>query len=263
MDQQLITDVLLAAQEQAPASALKGRKVVEEEIKQAIMLAQQAQVDESTHKSRIDVVSARHLNEGLDRTHLVKMLMILAQIFVAKHFQAEHRLGDYLPAFLETYLGPTLALSKTDEQRRTIRASAKLNELLFDNIMGLKEIVKFARLFDESVANRLSKTAAREFFMELTKLDHSPKLVLSSELIDDCFCRALMPVINEYKAAKKYDGLTFVEVLDLLARLAMVGFEEADTVEHKVYWLLEVAWTYMVEVGEWQETEYPLQKVAP
>lgn len=67
-----------------------------------------------------------------------------------------------------------------------------------------------------------------------------------------------MLIVNETRSSKKYHGLSFVEFLDLLARMAMVGFEDADTVEHKVYWLLEIAWSYMQEVGEWKESEYPL-----
>ena len=67
-----------------------------------------------------------------------------------------------------------------------------------------------------------------------------------------------MPVVNENRQSKKYFGLSFVEFLDLLARLAVVGFEDTDTIEHKVYWLLQLAWSYMQALGEWQESDYVL-----
>jgi len=81
-------------------------------------------------------------------------------MFVHKHFKAEDRIHEYLPGLLTKYLGPTTEASKTEEQRKTIRASTKLNELLFDNIMGLKEIMNFARLFDDTEGGRLTPNAA-------------------------------------------------------------------------------------------------------
>lgn len=104
-------------------------------------------------------------------------------MFIHKHFKAEDRIHEYLPGFLTKYLGPTVDASKTDEQRKIIRASAKLNELLFDNIMGLKEIMNFARFFDDSQSGRLTQSASIEFFMELTKIKLQHQLVLTTEMI--------------------------------------------------------------------------------
>ena len=53
-----------------------------------------------------------------------------------------------------------------------------------------------------------------------------------------------MTVIDETEAHKinKYDNLYFVEFLELISRIAMVGIDAKDLLEYKVYMLLEIVY---------------------
>ena len=47
-----------------------------------------------------------------------------------------------------------------------------------------------------------------------------------------------MIVVSENKQGQKYQGLVFVEFLELLVRVSAQGFTVVEPVEYKVYWLL-------------------------
>ena len=49
---------------------------------------------------------------------------------------------------------------------------------------------------------------------------------------------SLMNVMDEVNRMRKYDHLLFVEFLEMLCRVAIVGLDFEDTVEYKVYELL-------------------------
>ena len=71
-----------------------------------------------------------------------------------------------------------------------------------------------------------------------------------------------MTVLNEHRDMKKYDYLHFVEFLEFICRIAMTGIiEPTNTVEEKVYALLELIWTKMYEIKKFNAKDHPLMPI--
>ena len=74
---------------------------------------------------------------------------------------------------------------------------------------------------------------------------------ISDQLIEDSFIYSMMTVINEIKNIRKYYYLVMVEFLEMLCRIAYLGFVEQEPIEYKVFWLLEYMWKDKYSKGEW------------
>jgi len=98
---------------------------------------------------------------------------------------------------------------------------------------------------------------AIKFFLTLKH----PELELTSGKIEQSFAFAMMTVLDEDKRMKKYEFLAFVEFLEMLCRLALVGITMQDTVEYKVHLLLEIIWARMLELEEFNASDHPLRPV--
>lgn len=85
---------------------------------------------------------------------------------------------------------------------------------------------------------------------------------MSFRKIDDSFISCLMPVPDEEQHSNKYHYLHYIEFLEMLCRLALVGFDKPEPIEFKVYWLLELIWAHNVEQGFWLKSDWPLTKIA-
>ena len=93
-----------------------------------------------------------------------------------------------------------------------MRASSKLNELLFDNTKGLEAI--FDEYKDEK--SLFTQDSAVNLMRDHTSLSKH----LDQATILKCFIFSQMTVLDEHKGLKKYGYLEFVEFLDMLCRLA-------------------------------------------
>lgn len=49
---------------------------------------------------------------------------------------------------------------------------------------------------------------------------------------------SMMTVLNEHVKTEKYSYLVYIEFQEMICRAAIIGFEDQDTVEFKVFWLL-------------------------
>ena len=47
----------------------------------------------------------------------------------------------------------------------------------------------------------------------------------------------------------------------MMSRIAMIGFEEQEPIEYKVYWLLKLLWAHILKNEVWDKGEIPLIKV--
>ena len=104
---------------------------------------------------------------------------------------------------------------------------------------------------------KLSLEKCNTFFLRL----QSPKIYLKAKHIEEAFIFSMMTVLNEHHDMKKYDFLYFVEFLEFLCRLAIVGVLESDTIEYKVFSFLEVIWEKMMSTGAFTEKEHGLRPV--
>ena len=79
--------------------------------------------------------------------------------------------------------------------------------------------------------------------------------------IDGCFVLSMMTVLDEPKSIRKYDYLYFVEFLEFLCRIAIVGLAIVDTVEYKVYFFLEILFEKFYQDNLMSRKDYPLKEV--
>ena len=54
----------------------------------------------------------------------------------------------------------------------------------------------------------------------------------------ECFVASMMTIYDEYKDHKKYFYLNFVEFQEMICRIALITYDEQETVDHKVFNLL-------------------------
>ena len=71
----------------------------------------------------------------------------------------------------------------------------------------------------------------------------------------------MMAVLDEINKMQKYDYLLFVEFLDMICRIALVGVGIDDSVEYKVNFLLEILYRKYYERKEMNAVDHPLMPV--
>ena len=72
-----------------------------------------------------------------------------------------------------------------------------------------------------------------------------------------------MTVLNEPTNMKRYRWLNFVEFLDMVCRIAIIGITEVDTLDYKTQILLGVVYEKMAEKhpDDFTKELYPLHAV--
>ena len=71
----------------------------------------------------------------------------------------------------------------------------------------------------------------------------------------------MMTVLNEQASLRKYEYLVFVEFLDMFCRVAHAISQYQDTIEFKVYALMEIIWQHKYDTGKWNEDTHELFEV--
>ena len=71
----------------------------------------------------------------------------------------------------------------------------------------------------------------------------------------------MMTVLDEANKIEKYEYIVFVEFLEMLCRIAIIGIKIQDLIEYKVHLLFEIIWDKMIERGEFDLTDHPLKEV--
>ena len=84
---------------------------------------------------------------------------------------------------------------------------------------------------------------------------------LPPEKLEECFIMSMMNVMDEIRRMRKYEHLLFVEFLEMLCRVAYVALKLDDTIEYKVFYLLEVIYNKMYASNEMNSNDYPLVPV--
>ena len=70
-----------------------------------------------------------------------------------------------------------------------------------------------------------------------------------------------MTVLDEVQNSKKYYHLEFVEFLDMLCRICIVGVTRQDTLDYNLHFLLEILYEKMYRSGSMTKEETPLYPV--
>ena len=70
-----------------------------------------------------------------------------------------------------------------------------------------------------------------------------------------------MTVLNERQNFLKYNYLVFVEFQELICRLALIGLNELDTVEWKVFYLLDLIFDRYYKLGIWDPENRKIVKI--
>ena len=144
-------------------------------------------------------------------------------------------MSDHIVEFFTIYVDPPSSVTTMFDHRSEIRKNNFLNKLLHDNNNGLTSI--YERFKNDK--NLFTISSAHSIFTELTHENYQ----MTSDQITDQFVLSLMTVINETIPGvklKKYENLYYVEFLEMICRIAIVGITMQDMLEYKVHLLLEI-----------------------
>ena len=97
-------------------------------------------------------------------------------------------------------------------------------------------------------------------FRMLEKLEH-PDYKIDRKGIEQCFQFSQMTVLNEITNIKRYQQINFVEFLDMLCRVAIVGLDIEDTLDYKTHILLQLIYKKYYESDELCREAFPLYPV--
>mmetsp|Transcript_28843 Transcript_28843/g.43554 ORF Transcript_28843/g.43554 Transcript_28843/m.43554 type:complete len:123 (+) Transcript_28843:1829-2197(+) len=98
--------------------------------------------------------------------------------------------------------------------------------------------------------------SATKFFLQFNYLLNYGGL--NSKKVEESFIFSMMTVLNENRSMKKYEYLKFIEFLEMLCRISLQCVPIVDTIEVKVYNLLELIYYRRYDDGIWNEQDYPL-----
>ena len=176
----------------------------------------------------------------------------MTQSYVQKKYGHGTKYSEGIQEFIGLYLQPFVETSRMLEQRRLIRESKYLNKLLYDNLHALKYIFKRAKR-----SSIFTMDCAKKMLMPLKHPDYK----MSFLKVEECFIFCMMTVIDEVGNMKKYEYLSFVEFLDFLCRIAIVGIIAEDLIEYKVQSLLQMVFTASYKDGSMNEKDYAFRVV--
>ena len=181
------------------------------------------------------------------------MILRMAQSYIYKKYGTIRVSAEHLQEVIDIYIKPIHAASSMLEKRALIRESKHLNKLLYDNLHALKHMFKVAKLGGDG----FTLPCAKEMLLPLKHADYSMSLVK----VEESFVLCMMTVIDEESNMKKYRDLCFVEFLDFLCRIAIVGITMQDLIEYKVHLLLEILFQAFYEAEEMNTRDHPLKEV--
>ena len=122
--------------------------------------------------------------------------------------------------FTSLYLKPIHDKSKIIIDRKAIRGSKKLNELLFDNRNGLKDLFEFWK--DPKIGFTVDRAIKMLKCVTDAQLEGKYKVRgLDLDKILACFVYSMMTILDEIKQKRKYHILKHIEFLDFLCRVAI------------------------------------------
>ena len=114
-----------------------------------------------------------------------------------------------------------------------------------------------ARRQNRNLINKFTLDSALNLFGTIKHEDYD----MDKKKIEQCFQFSMMTVLNEHTQMHKYDSLTFVEFLDLLCRIVIIGVTKEDTVDYKAHFLLEIIYEKLYRSGEIDRENHPLRPV--
>ena len=166
-------------------------------------------------------------------------------------------ISETLPYFFHVYIDPLIQDSEILKTRKLIRASKRLNDLLYHNREGLKEIFELSKKFDKS-----NSDAKKGFTLESAKYffghwNDRKVIQINAAQIEEYFVYSMMTVHNEYAKSRKYLHLVYIEWLEFMCRLCHNGFEEDhqmynELLAFKVEHLMKSMWQYMYKRDYWE-----------
>ena len=157
--------------------------------------------------------------------------------------------------FFDIYITPYVEYAPIKKHRDMIRDNKHLNKLLYDNIHGLRLIYEKQKESN----HKFTMKSAKKIFGDLEHPDVD--YILTPEMVEECFLWSMMTVTDETNKIKKYEYLLFVEFLEFLCRVAIVGLDYDDQVEYKVHLLMQLLYDKMYEMDEMNVVDYPLMAV--
>ena len=205
-------------------------RLEEDEIKRAFICTHFDEITDDAHRIKLPEAAELNLVDGLKRSDLFTMILIAAKIYIYKYYNCEDTCCSYLYGFLKKYVSTYADTGQSEEQRKSIKCSKRLNELLYDNLNSIKDIANHIKGLDPDFeGNNVSMGAIQQFFnsvkchdVEQHELEHH--LVITTELVKTSFINSLMTILNEFKSIKKYDAISQVEFLEMICRIAMFGY---------------------------------------
>lgn len=194
----------------------------------------------------------------MQRAELMEFILRMAKAFTTQVYQEGYSrvpTSQHLQEFIDLYLKPVIGQSAYTVQRKQIRGSSKLNELLYDNLEGLGAI------FDEFPKFGCSLPLTVEFFQQFTALEEQG--LVSLGVLEESYTFSQMTVLDETNNMKKYGYLTFVEFLEMICRVAVSAIAEQDVVESKVHALLKIIYEhrYKDKKTKWKASTFPLAPI--
>lgn len=208
------------------------------------------------------------LRGAMCRAELLNFLIRLARTWQTLGGKAgvRRRLSDNLNYFFTLYVDPIIDSGVITEHRRLIRASPKLNDLLYHNRGSLEKIFGFGPTLDPSQKGGLKRyniAVAKLFFGTVLE---TGVLTLARGQIEECFNYSMMTVHSEPQNSRKYDYLVYIEWLEMVCRMCLVGFDhDADfagrPIAEKVQKFLKAIWQWLYDKGYWDPFDRELHYI--
>ena len=162
-----------------------------------------------------------------------------------------------------------------------IRAHEHVNQFLYDNRMGLEMVFSIAKEHNtpsawSSLASSSSSAKAKAVkgptcdLKGLFTFDsgrwiferiQDPEYEITTKKIEQCFQFGAMTVLNDPDNPRRYLHLEFVEFLDMLCRICIVGVLQQDTLDYNLHFLLGLIYSRMDKEGLMARLDWPLHPV--
>ena len=158
------------------------------------------------------------LKSAMQRMELIEFILRVGKNWIKKVYPKAQP-SEHLSEFLNVFLTPTHDESRCILHRKVIRGSSKVNQLLFDNLKSLEALW----VYHKASSLGFTKDSASALFYH--GLESFTEIELSLRDIEESFLFAMMTVLNEHRNMNKYFSLLFVEFLEMLCRIAIVGIK--------------------------------------
>ena len=139
-----------------------------------------------------------------------------------------------------------------------------MNDLLYANNEGLTRAFILAKQGARSAdePKYFTVECAREFFLTFTER----KLwKVTADDVNKYFVYSLMTIFDEHEKSIKYNYLSQIEWVEMLCRLALIGFKgteiDLEPISSKVEHFLEGMWVYFYYMQYWDENDEGLRLI--